>query len=143
MALIVNGFVKDVLQQLPMEFAVEAQKLIAISPRRERGMMWTGKLGEVAACLGKTMPLANVDCVARTFPGCGSVRENDDLIIRAEAGIPIVRRAGPDRFRISEHRGVPTTNEVDAVASAGSTWIECRDIEARRRLTRLTKCLML
>jgi Fe-S cluster assembly protein SufB len=30
-ALIVNGFVKDVLQHLPMEFAVEAQKLIAIS----------------------------------------------------------------------------------------------------------------
>ena len=30
-ALIVNGFVKDVLQTLPMEFAVEAQKLIAIS----------------------------------------------------------------------------------------------------------------
>jgi len=30
-ALVVNGFVKDVLQQLPMEFAVEAQKLIAIS----------------------------------------------------------------------------------------------------------------
>ncbi|MDX1729886.1 MAG: Fe-S cluster assembly protein SufB, partial [Aurantimonas coralicida] len=30
-ALIVNGFVKDVIQQLPMEFAVEAQKLIGIS----------------------------------------------------------------------------------------------------------------
>src|SRR6478609_6133243 len=30
-ALLVNGFVKDVLQQLPMEFAVEAQKLVAIS----------------------------------------------------------------------------------------------------------------
>lgn len=30
-ALIVNGFVKEVLQQLPMEFAVEAQKLIGIS----------------------------------------------------------------------------------------------------------------
>ncbi|MGQ4272823.1 Fe-S cluster assembly protein SufB [Terrihabitans sp. B22-R8] len=30
-ALIVNGFVKEVLQQLPMEFAVEAQKLIAVS----------------------------------------------------------------------------------------------------------------
>ncbi len=30
-ALIVNGFVKDVLQQLPMEFAVEAQKLISVS----------------------------------------------------------------------------------------------------------------
>ena len=30
-ALVVNGFVKDVLQQLPMEFAVEAQKLISSS----------------------------------------------------------------------------------------------------------------
>ncbi len=30
-ALIVNGFVKDVLQNLPMEFMVEAQKLISIS----------------------------------------------------------------------------------------------------------------
>ena len=29
--LLVNGFVRDVLQQLPMEFAVEAQKLVAIS----------------------------------------------------------------------------------------------------------------
>ena len=30
-ALIVNGFVRDVIQKLPMEFAVEAQKLIGIS----------------------------------------------------------------------------------------------------------------
>jgi Fe-S cluster assembly protein SufB len=30
-ALIVNGFCKEVLQQLPMEFAVEAQKLLGIS----------------------------------------------------------------------------------------------------------------
>ena len=30
-ALIVNGFCKEVLQELPMEFAVEAQKLLAIS----------------------------------------------------------------------------------------------------------------
>lgn len=31
LALIVNGFCKEVLQHLPMEFAVEAQKLVAIS----------------------------------------------------------------------------------------------------------------
>jgi Fe-S cluster assembly protein SufB len=31
LALIVNGFCKEVLQELPMEFAVEAQKLVAIS----------------------------------------------------------------------------------------------------------------
>src|SRR6201993_1147811 len=30
-ALLVNGFVREVLQELPMEFAVEAQKLVAIS----------------------------------------------------------------------------------------------------------------
>ncbi len=30
-ALVVSGFVKDVIQQLPMEFAVEAQKLIGVS----------------------------------------------------------------------------------------------------------------
>ena len=31
MALIVNGFCKEVLQELPMEFAVEAQKLVSVS----------------------------------------------------------------------------------------------------------------
>ena len=30
-ALIVNGYAKEVLNQLPMEFAVEAQKLLEIS----------------------------------------------------------------------------------------------------------------
>jgi Fe-S cluster assembly protein SufB len=30
-SLIVNGFCKQVLQELPMEFAVEAQKLVSIS----------------------------------------------------------------------------------------------------------------
>ncbi|GIT35736.1 MAG: hypothetical protein Ct9H300mP5_2050 [Candidatus Pelagibacterales bacterium] len=29
--LIINGFCKEVLQQLPMEFAVEAQKMVGIS----------------------------------------------------------------------------------------------------------------
>ena len=30
-ALIINGFAKEVMNQLPMEFAIEAQKLLAIS----------------------------------------------------------------------------------------------------------------
>ena len=30
-ALLVNGFVRDVIQQLPMEFAVEAQSLLQVS----------------------------------------------------------------------------------------------------------------
>ena len=47
-ALVVNGFVKDVLQQLPMEFAVEAQKLISVEPRGERGVI-AGRHPEEAA----------------------------------------------------------------------------------------------
>jgi len=31
MSIIVNGFCKEVLKELPMEFAVEAQKLLAVS----------------------------------------------------------------------------------------------------------------
>ena len=31
MGLIVNGYAKEVMQKLPMEFAVEAQKLLSVS----------------------------------------------------------------------------------------------------------------
>ena len=31
MGLVVNGFCKDIIKQLPMEFAVEAQKLLGVS----------------------------------------------------------------------------------------------------------------
>jgi Fe-S cluster assembly scaffold protein SufB len=34
--MIVNGFCKEVFKELPMEFAVEAQKLLGISARRQR-----------------------------------------------------------------------------------------------------------
>jgi Fe-S cluster assembly protein SufB len=43
-ALIVNGFAKEVLQQLPMEFAVEAQKLLGISLE--------GSVGRTESCWG-------------------------------------------------------------------------------------------
>ncbi len=34
--MIVNGFCKEVFRELPMEFAVEAQKLLGVTPRRQR-----------------------------------------------------------------------------------------------------------
>ena len=34
--MIVNGFCKEVFKELPMEFAVEAQKLLGDQPRRQR-----------------------------------------------------------------------------------------------------------
>ena len=37
--LLVNGFCKDVLKELPMEFAVEAQKLLAVSLEGSVGLM--------------------------------------------------------------------------------------------------------
>ncbi len=40
-ALIVNGFAREVLKQLPMEFAVEAQKLLGISLEGSVGMIST------------------------------------------------------------------------------------------------------
>src|SRR4030095_4871056 len=48
-ALVVNGFVKDVLQQLPMEFAVEAQKLISISLEGSVGWGVVGGMQHVGA----------------------------------------------------------------------------------------------
>ena len=34
-SLIVNGFCKEIFQELPMEFAVEAQRLIELKLRRQ------------------------------------------------------------------------------------------------------------
>ena len=42
-SMIVNGFCREVLQELPMEFAVEAQKLLGSEPRRERRMSCRGR----------------------------------------------------------------------------------------------------
>ena len=41
-SMIVNGFCKEVLRELPMEFAVEAQKLLGLSPGGERRMSGGG-----------------------------------------------------------------------------------------------------
>ncbi len=43
--LIVNGYAKDVLNKLPMEFAVEAQKLLSVSLRRHRWLRIIRKRG--------------------------------------------------------------------------------------------------
>jgi Fe-S cluster assembly protein SufB len=38
---IVNGFCREVLQKLPMEFAVEAQKLLGVSLEGSVGRAWS------------------------------------------------------------------------------------------------------
>ena len=42
--MIVNGFCKEVFRELPMEFAVEAQKLLGVSPGRERRVIVAGRV---------------------------------------------------------------------------------------------------
>ena len=69
---------------------------------------------EAGSCLGQNRPAGElVDCVAAHFPDVEVFREQDDLIIRGGARFLIVRRAGPDSFKVSENVAVPTTNLVD------------------------------
>jgi hypothetical protein len=54
------------------------------------------------------------DCVSRHFPDVEAYREEDDLVIRGGGRFLVVRRFGPDRFRVTENVAVPSTNVVDA-----------------------------
>jgi len=69
---------------------------------------------EAAACLGQDKPAGElVDCVSRHFPNAEVFRENDDLVIKGGGRFLIVRRTGPDLFRITQNVAVPSTNIVD------------------------------
>ena len=71
MALIVNGFVRDVLQQLPMEFMAETQKLIGISLE---GSCW---VGENAA-------MSNTDEIIRRLEADANEIAQDVLKLQAD-----------------------------------------------------------
>ncbi|HZL30180.1 MAG TPA: hypothetical protein VFC54_03850 [Pseudolabrys sp.] len=47
------------------------------------------------------------------FPDVEVFREGDDLVIKGGQRFLIVRRAGPDIFRVSQNVAVPSTNLVD------------------------------
>jgi hypothetical protein len=77
---------------------------------------------EARACLGKNRPAGElVDCVAKSFPDVEVYREMDDLVIKGGSRYLIVRRVGPDRFRVSENAWAPTTNLVDFGGGAERT----------------------
>jgi len=70
---------------------------------------------EAGTCLGGDKPAGDlVDCVAAHFPDVEVYRENDDLIIKGGQRFMVVRRAGADRFLVTENVSVPSTNVVDA-----------------------------
>lgn len=70
---------------------------------------------EAGSCLGQDKPAGDlVDCVAVHFPDVEVFRENDDLVIKGGHRFLVVRRDGPDKFRVSESVSVPSTNAVDA-----------------------------
>jgi hypothetical protein len=62
-----------------------------------------------------------VECVSAHFPDVEVYRENEDLIVKGGGKYLIVRRTGPDRFRVSENIAVPSTNLVDAGGGAERT----------------------
>jgi len=77
---------------------------------------------EAATCLGQNKPAGElVDCVARHFPGIDANRENDDLVIKGGQRFLIVRRAGPNTFKVSENIATPSTNAVDFGGGADRT----------------------
>ena len=62
MALLVNGFAREVLQELPMEFAVEAQKLVGI---RSKGASDDATLAVVPILSGMLMRGSSPSAVTR------------------------------------------------------------------------------
>jgi hypothetical protein len=77
---------------------------------------------EVGSCLGQDRPAGELaDCVAAHFPDVEVYREQDDLVIRGGQRFLIVRRAGPNTFKVSENVAVPTTNLVDFGGGAQRT----------------------
>jgi hypothetical protein len=74
---------------------------------------------EAIACLGQDKLSGDlVDCVASHFPELEVYRENDDLILRGGGRFLLIRRAGPDRFRVSENVAVPSTTVIDSGGGA-------------------------
>jgi hypothetical protein len=54
------------------------------------------------ACLAQNKPAGElVDCVTEHFPDVEVYRENDDLIIKGGSRFLVVRRDGPDVFRVT------------------------------------------
>jgi hypothetical protein len=80
------------------------------------------------ACLASNKPAGElVDCIAEHFPDVEVYRENDDLIIKGGGRFLVVRRDGPDSFRVSENVAVPSTNLVDYGGGAKRTLNELID----------------
>ena len=66
------------------------------------------------ACLSGDKPAGDlVDCITDYFPDVEAFRENDDLIIKGGSRFLVVRRDGPDAFRVTDNVAVPSTNTVD------------------------------
>ncbi|MFZ5691700.1 MAG: hypothetical protein ACOY5F_10645 [Pseudomonadota bacterium] len=81
-----------------------------------------------AACLANNKPAGDlVDCIAEHFPDVEAYRENDDLIIKGGSRFLVVRRDGPDAFRVTDNVAVPSTNAVDAGGGTKRTLNELID----------------
>jgi hypothetical protein len=83
---------------------------------------------DAASCLGEAHPAGElVDCVQTHFPGVEVYRENQDLVIKGGTRFLVVRRDGPDSFRVAENVTVPSTSLVDFGAGTVRTLDELID----------------
>ncbi len=80
------------------------------------------------ACLAGNKPAGElVDCMTEHFPEVEVFRENDDLIIKGGSRFLVVRRDGPDAFRVTDNVAVPSTNTVGAGGGTRRTLTELID----------------
>lgn len=90
--------------------------------------MTTAFRSAAMACLAGNKPAGElVDCVAEHFPDVEVYRENDDLIIKGGGRFLVVRRDGPDAFRVTDNVAVPSTNAVDGGGGTKRTLSELID----------------
>lgn len=90
--------------------------------------MTTAFRSAATACLANNKPAGELaDCVAEHFPDVEAYRENDDLIIKGGSRFLVVRRDGPDAFRVTDNVAVPSTNAVDGGGGAKRTLNELID----------------
>jgi len=70
---------------------------------------------DVVACLGRDKAAGElVECISGHFPDVEVYRESDDLVIRGGSRFLVVKRIGPEQFRVSENVAVPSTNVMDS-----------------------------
>jgi uncharacterized protein (TIGR02466 family) len=129
--LLVNGFVKDVLQELPMEFAVEAQKLVAISLE--------GASGDDRRHSAPARPRGALQSVRRRgffdTPVAFAELDGREVLAQELEAIVRARRAASEGVRASNVGGWHSDREMTEWGGAPAQTLAEAAIQVARKMT--------